>query len=326
MALYEDIENAPGQVYDWAKRKFVSLTKPNEDDSDYTTRSAAVARQQKLAEALSQMGAQEQSVSTAGGITAPVSGMGALARGLTSFGGAYLSGKAAADEAALKKAQETDTSNTIAEAIKAGGPQYKLDTVDKSALADIPGAATSAGGITPMPADGNAAPPSSYDANAALGNMPSAFAAPRQPLSSGYTGVSGQSYTAGSPEEAARILAASKNPSLRDRGLEMIFGRQKMGPGDVMTDNLGNQIGKPVPTVPKTPNYLNNPDEDFIIQTGIDANGKPYQYRINKADIPMSGSTPPPSITNPLEAKKYPNNPTVLVDGQPRTNPYYRGQ
>ena len=105
MALYEDIENAPGQVYDWAKRKFVSLTKPNEDDSDYTTRSAAVARQQKLAEALSQMGAQEQSVSTAGGITAPVSGMGALARGLTSFGGSYLAGKASADEAALEESQ-----------------------------------------------------------------------------------------------------------------------------------------------------------------------------------------------------------------------------
>jgi hypothetical protein len=34
--------------------------------------------------------------------------MGALARGLTSFGGAYLSGKAAADEAALKKAETAD--------------------------------------------------------------------------------------------------------------------------------------------------------------------------------------------------------------------------
>jgi len=97
MALYEDIENAPGQVYDWAKRKFVSLTKPNEDDGDYTTRSAAIARQQKLAEALSQMGNQEQAVYTAGGITAPMSPMGALARGLTSFGGSYLAGKAAGD-------------------------------------------------------------------------------------------------------------------------------------------------------------------------------------------------------------------------------------
>jgi len=78
-----------------------SLTK----DDDYASRKAAIARQEKLAEMLSQMGAQEQAVSTAGGITAPVSPMGALARGLTSFGGAYLSGKAAGDEAALKKAE-----------------------------------------------------------------------------------------------------------------------------------------------------------------------------------------------------------------------------
>ena len=81
-----------------------SLTK----DDDYESRKAAIARQEKLAEMLSQMGAQEQAVSTAGGITAPMSGMGALARGLTSFGGSYLSGKAAADEAALKKAEKAD--------------------------------------------------------------------------------------------------------------------------------------------------------------------------------------------------------------------------
>ena len=76
-----------------------SLTK----DNDYASRKAAIARQEKLAEMLSQMGAQEQAVSTAGGITAPMSGMGALARGLTSFGGSYLSGSAAADEAGLEK-------------------------------------------------------------------------------------------------------------------------------------------------------------------------------------------------------------------------------
>ena len=81
-----------------------SLTK----DDDYESRKAAIARQEKLAEMLSQMGAQEQAVSTAGGITAPMSGMGALARGLTSFGGSYLSGKAAADAAALKKAEKAD--------------------------------------------------------------------------------------------------------------------------------------------------------------------------------------------------------------------------
>jgi len=327
MAGPYDFVNDAANYISSVPNKVINLFKPSDAPGDYTTRAAAIARQQKLAEALSQMGAQEQAVYTAGGITAPVSPMGALARGLTSFGGSYLAGKASADEAALKKAQETDTSNTIAEAIKAGGPQYKLDPVDRSALPDIPGAATSTGGITPMPAGVSAAPPSSYDANAEMAAMPSASAAPRQQLSNGYTGVSGQSYTAGSPEEAARILSASKNPSLRDKGLEMIFGkREKMGPGEQLQDFFGNAIGSRVPMVPKTPNYSNNPEEDFIIQTGVDGNGNPYQYKINKADIPMFGSTPPPSITNPLEAKNYPNNPTVLVDGQPRTNPYYRGQ
>ena len=92
-----------------------SLTK----DDDYASRKAAIARQEKLAEMLSQMGAQEQAVSTAGGITAPVSGMGALARGLSSFGGSYLSDKAAAAEAALKKAG-------LAEAKDASKSFYKL--------------------------------------------------------------------------------------------------------------------------------------------------------------------------------------------------------
>jgi len=90
------------------KNAAISLFKSDDAPGDYSSRRSSLARQQKLAEALSQMGAQEQAVSTAGGITAPVSPMGALARGLTSFGGAYLSGKAAADEAALKKAETAD--------------------------------------------------------------------------------------------------------------------------------------------------------------------------------------------------------------------------
>lgn len=107
MALYEDIGNAPGQVYDFLKRKYVSLTTPDEE-GDYSSRKGRISRNEKLAEVLSQMGAQEQAVSTAGGITAPVSGMGALARGLTSFGGSYLSGKAAKDAEALDKASRAE--------------------------------------------------------------------------------------------------------------------------------------------------------------------------------------------------------------------------
>jgi hypothetical protein len=87
----------------------ISFTK----DDDYSSRKAAIARQEKLAEMLSQMGAQEQAVFTAGGITAPMSGMGALARGLTSFGGSYLSGKAERDAAALDKASRAEAAAAV---------------------------------------------------------------------------------------------------------------------------------------------------------------------------------------------------------------------
>ena len=109
------------------KNAAVSLFKSDDAPGDYSSRKASLARQQKLADMLSQMGAQEQAVSTVGGITAPVSPMGALARGLTSFGGAYLSGKAAADEAALKKAG----SEELARAVARFGKPYK--TVDEAA-------------------------------------------------------------------------------------------------------------------------------------------------------------------------------------------------
>lgn len=75
----------------------------SDSDGSYSSRAAELARQKKLADMLIEMSQQEMPVSTAGGITAPVSPYGALAKALTSFGGSYLSGKAAADEAALKK-------------------------------------------------------------------------------------------------------------------------------------------------------------------------------------------------------------------------------
>jgi hypothetical protein len=94
-----------GNLGTGVKNAAISLFKSDNAPGDYTTRLASIARQKKLADMLSQMGAQEQAVSTAGGITAPVSGMGALARGLTSFGGAYLSGKASRDEEAATAAE-----------------------------------------------------------------------------------------------------------------------------------------------------------------------------------------------------------------------------
>jgi len=116
----------------------ISFTK----DDDYSSRNAAIARQEKLAEMLSQMGAQEQAVSTAGGITAPMSGMGALARGLTSFGGSYLSGKAERDAATLDKASLKDAADKAEALYTLGGIEggtFKLgepatEPQDKSVL------------------------------------------------------------------------------------------------------------------------------------------------------------------------------------------------
>ena len=68
----------------------ISLTAP----SAYDPQMLAITRQQKLAEMLSQMGAQEIPVSSAGGISAPISPMSVLAKGLSSFGGSYLAGQA----------------------------------------------------------------------------------------------------------------------------------------------------------------------------------------------------------------------------------------
>jgi len=112
--------------------KYISFTK----DDDYASRKAAIARQEKLAEMLSQMGAQEQAVSTAGGITAPMSGMGALARGLTSFGGAYLSGKAERDAAALKKTDQEMAQKAVQNlyVMPAGSTQPDVGMVDTKGI------------------------------------------------------------------------------------------------------------------------------------------------------------------------------------------------
>ena len=115
-----DFGNLVSDAATSAKNKVVSLFKSDDAPGDYTARSAAIARQKKLADMLSQMGAQEQAVSTAGGITAPVSGMGALARGLTSFGGAYLSGKASRDEEAATAAEKAAIQGGFADIFKRG--------------------------------------------------------------------------------------------------------------------------------------------------------------------------------------------------------------
>ena len=158
MAAYtlDDFGNLVSDAATSAKNKVVNLFKSDDAPGDYSSRRASLARQQKLADALSQMGAQEQAVSTAGGITAPVSGMGALARGLSSFGGAYLSGKAAGDEAALKKGERSqfienlknyettpgETVSTPEQSISANMPTIPRATFDRATGTFAPGADT----------------------------------------------------------------------------------------------------------------------------------------------------------------------------------------
>jgi hypothetical protein len=60
---------------------------------------------------LTQMGAQDIPVSTAGGITAPISPWAALAKGLQSGAGSYMSAKAARDAAGLSKQDVADAMN-----------------------------------------------------------------------------------------------------------------------------------------------------------------------------------------------------------------------
>lgn len=142
--ILDDLGNLVSDTAASAKNKIISLFAPSEK-GDYSSRKASLARQQKLAEALSQMGAQEQAVSTAGGITAPMSPMGALARGLASFGGSYLSGRAAADEAALQKAGSEELAQRLSQFGKPSAPtvmepgdkpiqQYTMKTPDSGEM------------------------------------------------------------------------------------------------------------------------------------------------------------------------------------------------
>ena len=93
----------------------ISLTAP----SAYDPRMVAIARQQKLADMLSQMGAQEIPVSSAGGISAPISPMSALAKGLASFGGSYLSSRAEKDAADYYNSSQNEAGR--AAFVQAGG-------------------------------------------------------------------------------------------------------------------------------------------------------------------------------------------------------------
>ena len=273
---FGDIENAPGQVYDFLKRKFVSLTKPDEE-GDYSSRKGSISRQQKLAEALSQMGAQEQAVSTAGGITAPMSGMGALARGLTSFGGPTVEGGTfnLGGTSPQTPLAPQDRGNVQMRDVSQSLPDIMLGDVKSTAQGARP-----------------------YE--------------DQQRLLREYRRSSDPNVRQMATEERALIEA--------ERERNKPTWRQ---PGDQLFTNEGVAVGTGVPMAPRT-TYVggDNPAEDYIIVATTDDQGRPVQRRILKSSIPIAGE--PPNITEPTQAMNYPNNPTVMVNGQEFTNPYYK--
>ena len=107
------------------KNAAISLFAPSAVASgDYSAQAAEYARQQKLADMLSQMGAQDIPVSTAGGITAPTSPWAALAKGLESGAGAYMGARAAGDQAALEASDRANAQDMYKQAM--GSPEVGL--------------------------------------------------------------------------------------------------------------------------------------------------------------------------------------------------------
>ena len=259
------------------------------------------------------MGAQEQAVSTAGGITAPVSGMGALARGLTSFGGAYMSGKAERDAAALDKASLKDAADKV-EAL------YTMPVEGPT----VEGGTFNLGGTSPQ------TPLAPQD----RGNVQMRDVS--QSLPDIMLGdVKSTAQGARPYEDQQRLLREyrrSSDPNVRQMATEeralIEAGRERdkptwRQPGDQLFTNEGVAVGTGVPMAPRT-TYVggDNPAEDYIIVATTDDQGRPVQHRILKSSIPIAGE--PPNITEPTQAMNYPNNPTVMVNGQEFTNPYYK--
>ena len=78
---------------------YISLTSGN---TDYASQLAAIARRQKYAELLAQQGGKDIDVQSVGGVPTPISPFQGLAKVFQTGMGAYLSGKAGEDEAALE--------------------------------------------------------------------------------------------------------------------------------------------------------------------------------------------------------------------------------
>jgi hypothetical protein len=90
---------------------YISLTSGN---TDYASQLAAIARRQKYAELLAQQGGKDIDVQSVGGVPTPISPFQGLAKVFQTGMGAYLSGKAGEDEAALDTVQSKKYADALA--------------------------------------------------------------------------------------------------------------------------------------------------------------------------------------------------------------------
>jgi hypothetical protein len=225
----DDLTGIPSGVYNRLKQKFVNLTTPDAEFADlpYEAQAASIERRQKLADLLQQQARSPIEIQSYKGIQAPIATTAGLAKILDSAMAGYEEGDTATQAKEAAKSQEADTKYTLGEVDKATSPAYRTTPVTSGTLADIPGASTSAGDITAMPA-GTAMPDTSgYDAQAEMAKIPSAFGN-RQALGSGYTGLSGQSVQQGSRQDLAKALLGSRISSLRNAGLTMATTPEKL--------------------------------------------------------------------------------------------------
>ena len=152
------LANALGSTATGVKNQLVNLFAPTDTSAlPYASQLASVARQQKLAEMLSQMGTQEIPVSSAGGISAPISPLAVLAKGLQSGVGGYLGAKADQNALDIANKGNQNFSNSLVNYYVDPGvagsqltpdssmslnlPSVSRPVFDKGANAFVPGAA-----------------------------------------------------------------------------------------------------------------------------------------------------------------------------------------
>ena len=274
----DDLTDIPSGVYKRIKQKFVNFNKPDAEFADlpYEAQAAAIERRQKLADLLQQQSRSPIEIQSYKGIQAPISKAAGLSKILDSAMAGYEEGAAARQAEEAAKSQEADTKYTLGEVDKATSQAYRTTPVTSGTLADIPGASTSAGDITAMPA-GTAMPDTSgYDAQAEMAKIPSAFGN-RQALDSGYTGLSGQSVQQGSRQDLAKALLGSRISSLRNAGLTMATTPEKLyeiARGGKLVTGTGEVRGVGAPALVPQGSFQDKAYDDYVTRT-VDVNKTP---------------------------------------------------